>query len=200
MKKSNLLTGIVCTSFLVLGIAAVSNTGISENIWSNVFRKGTPAEGYKLTLNKDNYATVEEAGTFGEPKSGDKLAVRKTELGNDITFQFCSGRGVTNNDASTGTRNKFCQMPGSQYGWITNKDALTGISKLKLTVEQPSAVFRVDLSSNHTLEDYYYSAAMPDYVSYRSNEYTGQSSYEINFNGNYEETYNKIINFKPFWK
>lgn len=183
MKKKNFLLSVLFTSFLVVGGVATFNGKFREKMFSKLLPTSAEEETYKVVLNKDNYATIAEVGTFNDTIDGDKIATRTTNLGNDINFQFCSGRGVTNNDGASTVHTKFCQMPGYQYGWVTNKDPLHGITKIKLNVEQSSAVFRFDMSNSHTLENYYYSATRPDYVTYRSINYTGSNSYEINFDG-----------------
>jgi len=136
-----------------------------------------------MVLDKNNYATTEEVGTWNHSEEETNLATRNTTLGNPIQFQFASGNGVTNNNGST--PDKFCQMPNLNYGWLTNKNPLTGISKIKVNVQQSAAKFRIDFSNTETLEKYYYSATRPSYVEYRSVDYTGSTSYEIPFDGTY---------------
>lgn len=172
--KKQLLVSTVITGFLVLGIAA-NLTERTEHFW--VTKSVT--DSYQIVLNQNNYATVSEVGTFDNNSSATNSATRQTNLGNDITFHFSSGRGITNNNIL----DKFCQMPGFQYGWLTNVNPLTGITKIKLSVQQPSAVFRFDFSEDHLLDDYYYSVPQPSYISYRTEEYTGSSSYEFDFTG-----------------
>lgn len=176
MRKQNIITAVVSSFLLITALVIVA----SGNHGTKALKSSNE---YKIVLNKDNYATIAEVGTFSNPISTIKSATRKTNLNNDIVLQFCSGKGITNNDGD-GPHEKFCQMPGSQYGWITNKTPLTGINKIKLTAQQTGAQFRVDLSNNHTLEDYYYTSE-PAYVSYRTETYSGNTSYEIDFGGSF---------------
>ena len=178
MKNTKLTKGIILLSSFALTAIVAINVGSNYSALAFIKRNASPE--YKIVLNKDNGATVAEVGTFGDSSSETNLGTRQTNLGNDIQFQFASGRGITNNDSGAPT--KFCQMPGSNYGWITNKTALHGITKIKVSVEQTAAVFRFDFSENDTLEKYYYDT-QPEYVSYRTTEYTGNKTYEFDFDG-----------------
>lgn len=181
MKKRN-AWAVIISSIVLISVATltlISSSGL--NPWALIDKVSASSDVYKIVLDKSNYATVDEVGTFSNPKEGDKLATRKTNLGNDVVFQFASGKGVTNNDG-TGPHEKFCQMPGSQYGWVTNKSPILGITKLKITVQQTSASFRIDYSDNNSLEGYYYDKK-PSYITYQTEAYTGKTTYDIETSG-----------------
>lgn len=157
----------ICTLFLIAAGLIVSTTSSLSNSFLKTF--SNPSE-YCMELNKNNKFTEDEAGTWDNPKTEGTIITRKTTSGNDINFIISGSRSLTS------VENNVCIIRNNG-GWFCNETPLSGLYKIEINCSEGQTI-RLDFGSTLPLDGYNYSQR-PDKVSYRTNEYTGSSSYSI---------------------